>query len=181
MRNQGQLVLALLIIAAGFALLIGSILDINVWALCFPGALILLGLAILLRPQLVSSGPSAGYKVLGDIRRKGNWEVTDEELWIGIGDVSLDMTDAAIPAGETRLRIWSFVASVRLTVPEDVGVSVSSSAFVTDARFFGRKRDGILTPVRLRSENYDDAGRAIYLETTSFVGDVRVQRASESG
>ncbi len=119
--------------------------------------------------------------MLGDIRRSGEWDVSDEEFWVGIGDVRLDMTDAAIPAGETLLRVWSFVGSVRLTVPEDVGVSVSSSAFVTDARMSGQKREGILTPVRLASDNYDSAERSIRLETTSFVGDVRVQRVPDMG
>jgi lia operon protein LiaF len=65
---------------------------------------------------------------------------------------------------------------VRLIVPEDVGVSLSSSAFVSDVRLFGRKRDSILAPVRMTSENYETAERQVRLETTAFVGDVKVRR-----
>jgi predicted membrane protein len=180
MRNQAQLVLALIVIAVGVVLLVASVLQINVWVLCFPVLLVLLGLAILFRPQLVGSDSDARYKLLGDIRRSGDWAVADEELWIGVGDVRLDMTAADIPYGDTQIRVWSFVSSVQLSIPDDVGVTVSSSAFITDAKFLGRKRDGILTPVRFSSDDYETAERRIRLENTAFVGDVSIKRVSSN-
>ena len=177
MRNQGQLILAVAIIIFGIVLLVGNLLDVDMWVLCWPSALILLGVILLLRPQLISSDAAVAQKLLGDIRRRGAWDVTDEEFWLGVGDVTLDMTEAEIPVGETHLRIWCFVAGIKLTVPEDVGVAVSSTAFVTDARFFGRKREGFVTPVRMVSENYELAERKVRLESTSFVGDSKVRVA----
>jgi hypothetical protein len=181
MRSQGQLILALILIVLGVVLLIGNLLDINVWALCFPIALMLLGIWVLFRPRLIDSRSAVRQKLLGDIRRRGSWDVTDEEFWVGVGDIKLDMTEAEIPPGETTIRVWSFVGPVRLSLPEGVGVSVSSTAFVTDARFLGRKREGILTPVRLSSDDYENAERKIRLETTSVVGDIRVERVSRTG
>jgi lia operon protein LiaF len=131
-------------------------------------------LGLLFRPQLIGSDAAMRLKLLGDIRRRGVWQVTDEEFWIGVGDVRLDMTEAEIPTGETCFRIWSIVSPVRLTVPEDVAVSVSSTAFVTESRFLGRKRDTIMAPFRASSQNYEIAERQIRLEVTSFVGDIRV-------
>jgi lia operon protein LiaF len=87
------------------------------------------------------------------------------------------MKEAEIPDGDTQIRVWSFVGDVRLYVPQDVGVSVFSSAFVAGVRLFGAKRDRILSPLEMTSDNYETAQRRIRLETTSFVGDVRVDRA----
>jgi lia operon protein LiaF len=180
MRNQGQLVLALIVIAVGVVLLVGSVLQINFWVLCFPVLLILLGLVILFRPQLVGSDSDVRYKLLGDIRRSDEWSVADEELWIGVGDVRLDMTKADIPHGDTEIRIWSFVSSVQLSIPDGVGVTVSSSAFITDAKFLGRKREGILSPVRFSSDDYETAERRIRLENIAFVGDLSVKRVASN-
>ena len=96
---------------------------------------------------------------------------------VGVGDVTLDLTRAVITPGETRLRVRCFVADVRLSVPEDVGVAVTSTAFVSEARFFERKRESILTTMRLISDNYELAERRVCLENTAFVGEIRVRRA----
>jgi lia operon protein LiaF len=177
MRNQGQVYLALFIILIGVLFLIGNLFDVDVGTFCWPTALILLGLWLLLRPQLISSDAAVHQKLLGDIRRRGAWQVTDEEIWLGIGDIRLDLAEAEIPVGETKLRVWNFVGSVNLRVPDDVGVSLTSTAFVSDVRMFGRKQEGILTPVQMSSENYETAERKVRLEITCFVADVRIRRA----
>ena len=176
MRNQGRLILGLVVIVVGAVLLVGNLLEVVVGVLCWPTALILLGLWLLLRPQLISSDTAVRQKLLGNIRRSGAWQVSDEEYWLGIGDVRLDMTEADIPTGETHIRVWNFVGDVRLYLPEDVGVSLSSSAFIADTRMFGKKRDSFLAPVRMTSDDYETAERKIRLETTAFIGDIRVQR-----
>jgi lia operon protein LiaF len=180
MRNQGQLILGIVVIVIGLAFLIGNLFDVNVWTYCWPVGLILLGVWLLLRPRLVSSDTAVRQKLLGDIRRDGVWQVADEEIWIGIGDVRLDMTEAEIPPGETRVRVWGFVGDVRLSLPEGVGVSLSSNAFVTDVKALGHKREGILVPVRIASDDYETAERKVRLETTFFVGDVTVRKVEQS-
>ena len=174
MRDQGQLFLGAAIILIGALLLVGSILDIDVWALFWPTLLILLGLGLLLRPRLISADTRAHYKLLGDFRRDGAWQVADQEFWLAIGDVKLNMSEAQIPVGETRLRIWTFVSGVKLTVPKDVGVSLWCSAFVTDAKVFGRKRESILAPLRFDSADYAGAERKVRMELTAFVADVKI-------
>jgi hypothetical protein len=177
MRNQGQVLFAILIILIGLVLLLGNVFDIDVGALCFPAGLILLGAWILLRPRLVGPDTALWLRVFGPIRRRGAWQVADEEIWLFVGDVRLDMTQAEIPLGETRIRVFGFVGNVRLVVPEGVGVSVSSMAFVTDARVLGQRRDGFLVPVHLASDDYETAERKVHLETMSFVADIKVKRA----
>ena len=174
MRDQGQLLLGAAIILVGALLLVGSVLDIDVSALFWPILLILLGLGLLLRPRLITADTRAHYKLLGDFRREGAWQVADQEFWLAIGDVKLNMSEAQIPAGETRLRVWTFVSDVKLTVPKDVGVSLSCTAFVSEAKVFGRKRESILAPLRFDSEDYAGAERKIRMELTGFVAEVKV-------
>jgi lia operon protein LiaF len=177
MRNQGQVIFGILIILIGLMFLLGNLFDVNVGALCFPTALILVGVWLLIRPWLVGPDTRLRFRVFGPVRRGGAWQVADEEFWLLIGDVRLDMSQAEIPPGETRIRVSGFVGDVRLVVPEGVGVSVSSMAFVSDARVLGQRRDGLLLPVRLTSDDYETAERKVHLETMFFVGDVRARRA----
>jgi len=176
MRNQGQVFLGILIIFIGLMFLIGNVFNVNVWIFCWPLGLILLGVWLLLRPQLVSPDTAVRQKLLGDIHRDGVWQVTNEEIWIGVGDVDLDMTSADIPMGETTIRIFGFVGDVDLLVPKDVGVSVSSTSFVTDAKVLSQREDGLLAPVHVVSDNYETAERRVRLEMTSFVANLRVKQ-----
>ncbi|MBE9508803.1 MAG: cell wall-active antibiotics response protein [Chloroflexi bacterium] len=177
MRNQWHVFIGILIILVGLVFLVGTILDVDVGALCLPIGLIALGVFMLLRPHLISPDTAMRLRLLGGVRRHGAWQVTDEEIWIGVGDVRLDMSNADIPVGETQIRVFGFVGDVRLRVPEGVGVSVSSIAFVMDARVLGQKRSRFFAPLHLTSEDYETAERKINLEANYFVGDVRVRRA----
>jgi len=176
MRNKRQIFIGGAITLVGLVFLIGGIFHIDVGDFCFPVGLILLGVFLLLRPYLLGPDEPVQLKLLGDVRRYGDWQVADEEIWIGVGDVQLDMTSAEIPAGETRIRIFGFVGDVKLIMPEGVGVSVSSTSFVTDARVLGQKRDSFLTPLHFASDGYEAAERKVRLEVNCFVGNLRVRQ-----
>lgn len=176
MYNKQQAFIGIVIVLIGVVLLIGTIFDIDVGSLCFPTVLIAAGILLLLRPQLFDPNTPGRLKLLGDVRRRGAWQVTDEEIWNGVGNVRLDMTGADIPTDETQIRVFNFVGDIRLSVPEDVGVCVSSTAFVTDARVLGQRRDYFLTPFELSSDNYETAERRVRLEILSFVGSTRVRQ-----
>jgi predicted membrane protein len=177
MRNQGQIYIGAAIILIGLLLLIGNVFDVDVGALCWPLGLILLGVWLLLRPQLVGPDTALRMRVFGPIRRDGVWQVTQQEIWLFVGDVILDFTQAEIPPGETPIRAYGFVSSIKVTLPQDVGMAVSSTALVTDARMLGQKRESFLAPVELTSDDYETAVRKVRLETIFFVADVRVKRA----
>lgn len=176
MYNKQQAFIGIVIVLIGVVSLIGNIFDIDVGSLCFPTVLIAAGILLLLRPQLFDPNTPGQLKLLGDVRRRGVWQVTDEEIWNGVGNVRLDMTNADVPTGETQIRVVNFVGDVRLSVPGDVGVWVSSTAFVTDARVLGQRRDYFLTPFEISSDNYETAERRVRLEILSFVGSLRVKQ-----
>ena len=173
MYNRWQVYVGAAIIVVGVIFLIGTVFDIDPWAICFPIVLILAGVLVLLRPQLFVAGR---LKLLGTVQRRGTWQVTDEEFYVGIGDVRLDLTSADIPEGETCIRVLIGVGSVNVRVPRGVGVSVSSIGFVTDAKALGRKQVGFLTPFEVTSDDYQTARHKLHLETVNFVGDVKVRQ-----
>jgi lia operon protein LiaF len=176
MRNQGQLIFGGLLIFFGLLFLFGTLFRINVWAFCWPIGLILLGVWILLRPQL-SPGTPVRVTPLGDIRRDGTWRVANEEHWILVGDADFDLTHADIPAGETTLRLFGFVCDVSLMVPQGVGVAVSSTAFVTDLKILGHQEENFVMPYTFTSDDYATAERKVRLEVTFFVASIKVKRA----
>lgn len=174
MINRGQLTIGIMLVLLGVIFLLGTVFNINVWAICWPAGLIALGVWLILRPRLVGTG--AEVVLLGELRRSGSWAVRDEEIWLGIADADLDLTRAEIPTGETRFRIFGFVGDVDVLVPAGIGVSVSASGFVIDSDLLGHDRETFLTPVEAVSEDYASAERKLRIEMTCFVCDLKVKR-----
>ena len=175
MRNSGVLIFGGLLILIGVMILAGSIFDVNMWSFFWPILLILLGLWILVRPRLVGPRGPVEFLFFNNLRRKGVWQVKNEEIWSFLGDVFLDLTGAEIPAGETVYRIYGFIGDVDLIVPQGVGVSVSSAAFINEVRVLGRKQSSILLPVDIASEDYETAERKIRLDVAFFISDVKIK------
>ena len=174
--NSTVLFFGIFIVVIGLLLLAGSIFQINTGQFCLPVGLILLGAFLLIRPRIVPPNTAVSQKLLGEIERSGPWQARDEEYWVFVGDLDLDLTQADIPLGETRLRLFGFVCDTDIIVPSDVGVSVSSTAFVSDLKLWNGKREAFLAPAREVSENWETAERKLRIEAAFFVADVDVRR-----
>ena len=174
MRGRTQVVIGAVIVAWGGLLLVGNLLEINIWAYVWP--LFLIGLGIWLLTRSPREGRYTHVVLLGDQRRRGAWQVRDENLLSLIGDVHLDLSSAEVPVGETTLRMQGFVNSIVVRVPDHVGLAITSTAFVTSAYVFGHKHDYIMTPYEMESDNYSEADRRVRLELLYFVADVKVRR-----
>ena len=175
MRNKGQIYIGIALVVIGVLFAIGAIFQINVWAFCWPVALILIGVWFLVRPRFLSPGTLSNVHPLGDVRRYGSWQVANEEIWMFVGDIDLDMVQAEFPSGETVLRIFGFVGDVDIALPKNVGLSFTSTAFVTDSRVNERKLESFLAPVSFSSDSYEVNEKRLRLETTFFVADVKVR------
>lgn len=176
MRNQGQFYLGIAIVLAGVVLLIANIFNIDLGILCWPMAFILLGVFLIYRPKMVEPGTEMTQKFLGEVQRSGLWQVVDEEFWYFVGDIELDMVNADIPYGETKIRAIGFVGDIDIYVPGDVGVAVDSTAFVSEVGMPDSKEENFLTPVHMRTNDYKLAEKKILLQTTCFVGDIKVRQ-----
>jgi predicted membrane protein len=180
MRNQAQLFFGGLIIVIGALALLSNLFNVDFGSFFLPAILIFIGVLIIFRPRSLSPDTAFKLRLLGDVIHRGDWVVASEEMWSFIGSLKMDMSQADIPPGETSFRIFSFLGDVRLTVPENVGVSVSSFSFITDARLFGERFGGFFTPVEWSTDGYDQAERKIRIERVAFLGNLRVRLADKS-
>ena len=176
MRKNGQIIVGVALIVAGLLYMLGYLFDVSIWSFIWPLALIALGVWVIMRPRMVSEGTEVTVKLLGDVKRDGVWQVTDEEVWLLLGDVKVDMTQAEIPAGETSLCVYGLIADIKLIVPHDVGVSLMSTAFVSDVKALGQKQDRFLSPARMMSDGYETAECKIRLQVIAFIADVKVEQ-----
>jgi predicted membrane protein len=176
MRNRGQLILGGFLLFLGLVSLLSVLFNIDFGAFCWPIGLILVGVWLLVRPRFTRSEGATFIRPIGDLQRRGTWQVSDQELWLIIGDTNLDFTEAIIPMGETTLRVSGFVGSVDIRAPHSIGLSVSSTSFVTDSKLWGEKRDYFLSPFTRTSEAYETAERKINIEIMYFVVDLRAEQ-----
>ncbi|MFN8595873.1 MAG: cell wall-active antibiotics response protein LiaF [Anaerolineae bacterium] len=177
MRDKGSLVMGVVLVGLGALFLLNTWLHINVWGLFWPGLLILLGVVILARSRTVTPGTRNDFVLIGDVHRFGAGPLTNEDVWIGIGDLDYDLTQADIPTGETVLRVQGLIGDVKLFMPANVGLSISANGLITDAKVLGEQHSYFLNPYRYTSEGYAEAERKIKLETAFFINDVKVKRA----
>ena len=175
MKNRGQLYLGGALVIIGLLYVAGIIFDFDLGRIFWPLVLIAIGVWFLARPKIIPEGVAGHFRFVGNVRRRGAWKVEDEEFWGFVGDVLLDFMEAEIPVGETVFRNYGFVVPVKVYVPEDVGVAVSSTAFVTDARVLGEKRDSFLAPINISTANYETAEKKIRIEATCFVSEIKVR------
>lgn len=177
MRNQGMIFIALLIILAGVLMLLGNLFDINFWAICFPAGLILLGIFVLFRPRMVGPDTQSHVILIGEVERSGEWEAGNEETIGFIADVTYDLTKATIPEGETRIRHFGFVGDYSIYMPEEIGVAVNASSFVTNFKLDGNEEEvNILSALNWQSDNYKLAEKRVRFELTQFVGEIKLRR-----
>lgn len=172
MRNQGQIFIGAVLVFLGLMYIISNVFHIDIGAVCWPTALILLGIWLIWRPKLTLGGGAVNINPLCNIRRSGAWSVEPEEIWMFVGDVRLDFSQTEIPSGETAFRIFGFVGDINLILPEGAQVSVSSSAFLNSAKIFGKKQDTFLTTLQYTTPEDPNSVRSIRLETFFFVCDL---------
>ncbi|HEX6303986.1 MAG TPA: hypothetical protein VFZ76_07335, partial [Anaerolineales bacterium] len=100
MRNRGQLILGGFLLFLGLVSLLSVIFNVDLGAFCWPIGLILVGVWLLVRPRYTRTESDTFIRPIGDLHRRGTWQVADQEIWIIIGDTDLDFTEAIIPTGE---------------------------------------------------------------------------------
>lgn len=94
-----------------------------------------------------------------------------------IGDTVLDLTNAQIPYGETKINISAFVGDIKVYIPNDMdlGVSVTSSSFIGDMQVLEQTRSGFMSNVQCKTPYYKEAGKKVRINVSAFIGDIKVK------
>ena len=174
MRNRGFVIAGGLLILWGILILLSELLNVDFSTICWPVALILVGVYLLVRPRMVIGKARVNFSPLNNTRRSGPWQVFSEEIYTLVGNTHLDLTQSEVQPGETVLRVFGFVGDVRLHLPPDLAFSVSSWAFVNDSKILGQKYERFISPLEYSSPGYENAEKKIRLETYFFVVDLDI-------
>ncbi len=117
-------------------------------------------------------------RVLGDLRLGGpDFPVRDRDIFTIIGDIDIDLRQAQIPEGETKIHVRSLIGDVDIIVPLDVGVFVGSSVIVGEMKVLDHRRDGFLQDLTVTSADYQTATHKIRIEVDMAIGDISIMRA----
>jgi phage shock protein PspC (stress-responsive transcriptional regulator) len=91
-----------------------------------------------------------------------------------IGDLKLDLSNAALAAGVTEVDANVGVGELRVIVPEDVGLDVDASASAGKVTVFGRSESGVDADLS-ESIPTRGSGRTLRIDAHVGLGDVRVE------
>ncbi len=113
-------------------------------------------------------------QTFGHIRSAENWSVEDGVLRTVFGDIDLDLREAELPPGETALTLLVWVGAIRLRVPFGVGLEVEAQTFVGTVDVLGKREEGIVRDILVRTDNYEQQERRLHVRISTVIGELEV-------
>lgn len=136
----------------------------------------LVGLGIILSIVLVVTSAGSGTLVLGGTGERTYRPATVAELEdtyeLGAGPLTLDLTDLAVPAGETAVEASLGAGDLVVRLPEGVATDVEASGGIGVVTVLGRTSSGFGNSIARSVAGTGDAGR---LTVTLSVGVGRIE------
>lgn len=168
MSSSSRKPIAMLMISAGVIILAANFFREDGSDIFWPLVLVLVGLWFIFGPS-VFQNENFKLRFITNIQKYGNWQVKSQEMLAFVHDVDYDLTNAHIPKGETKITLMGFVTELNLRLPEDVGFSVTTNAFVTESKINEEKQEFLMRGMKYTSPNYESSERKIHFEINSFV------------
>ena len=103
------------------------------------------------------------------------WTVEDDAvISTVVGDIELDLREAELPPGETELALFCWLGTIQVRVPRGIGVDVTAQSIVGSVDVLGRREEGVVRDIHLRSDGYEEAERRVRMRLSTFVGELLV-------
>ncbi len=174
--KRWQIILGIILVVLGiFSLLNQVIPDLRIGRFFFPLILIGLGVLLIFRPRMAGSGVILEFPIIGDLRKTGTWDASQHEIWWFVGSNRFDFSEARFPTGEAIIKVIGFVADIKVILPEDVGLSIESTAIVTEYKGHQRKQDLLLNTLEDQTPNYLTADKRVKVQAFAIVSDIKVR------
>lgn len=173
--KKWQIVLGIGLIVMGLFALVEALFNLNLGRFVGPLILIGIGLLLILRPRRAKTGVQVQMPILGDIRKTGNWEVTQHEIWSLIGDNHFDFRTATFPADEGVIKLIGFINEVEIILPDDVGLQIDMDAFVSELKLSEGKQERFLSRLSYQSPNFSEKEKRVIVQTLGFVSEMKVK------
>ena len=115
-------------------------------------------------------------RAVGHLRSDASgWTVEDDAvISTVVGDIALDLRDAALPEGETELAVLCWLGTIQVRVPREFGVDVTAQAIVGSVDVLGEREEGVVRDIHVRSDGYESQTRRVRLRLSTFVGELMV-------
>jgi len=166
------------LVLLGLLLLLGTLGVVRfgqVMAIFWPALLIVFGLFLLLRPGRRHVYHESGSPVVGElVLGKEPWELRDGETRMAVGRIYVDLRQARIQPGETKLTLGGGIGSIQVVVPQDLKVSVWAEVGVGSVNVLGEKADGLGRQLSYASVGYDGAEKRVKMKISLGMGEAIV-------
>ncbi|MBX7111796.1 MAG: cell wall-active antibiotics response protein [Dehalococcoidia bacterium] len=114
-------------------------------------------------------------RAIGHVRSDlAGWAVDDAVVSTVLGDISLDLRQADLPEGETQLTLLCWLGTIQVRVPDDVGLDVTAQTMVGSVEVLGRREEGFVRDIHVRSEAYEGQPKRLQMRLSTFVGELLV-------
>jgi phage shock protein PspC (stress-responsive transcriptional regulator) len=167
----GETVVAVVVIAAGVAILVGSFVRPVRW-------LVLPAVALALSAGLVAA---SGLDLDGGVGERDYRPASAADLrdtyQLGMGELVVDLRQTDLPPGDVPLAIDLGVGEARVVVPEDVCVATDAQVGIGEARTFDLHNEGVDVDL----DDRHDAGAAttrLLVSADVGIGSLRIGRSS---
>jgi phage shock protein PspC (stress-responsive transcriptional regulator) len=167
----GETVVAVVVIAAGVAILVGAFVRPVRW-------LVLPAVALALSAGLVAA---SGLDLDGGVGERDYRPASAADLrdtyQLGMGELVVDLRQTDLPPGDVPLAIDLGVGEARVVVPEDVCVATDAQVGIGEARTFDLHNEGVDVDL----DDRPDAGAAttrLLVSADVGIGSLRIGRSS---
>lgn len=93
------------------------------------------------------------------------------------GGTKIDLTAAALPAGETRISVVSVFGGTEIFVPDDVAVRVTGVSIFGGVKVRGLElSNGIFSQPSYESPGYARAAQRVHIDAISVFGGAKIKR-----
>lgn len=115
--------------------------------------------------------------LIGDIKLgKTPWQIEDLQTWVGIGDISIDLSTAMLKEGENVIDLSGGIGDVKILVPDALPVKINVDVKLGEVKIFENRQSGTSRFVSYESENYALADKKVAIYVQLSIGDVKVKR-----
>jgi lia operon protein LiaF len=161
--------------------IIGAIILLgNNFAFVVAVILIALGYFFLKSKQVQKEDQERDYvqkhKLIDSVRLgKEPWILKNSSMANVIGEINIDLSLAILEQRETTLIVQGVIGDIDIIVPEDIGISVTSSIVFGQIDVAERKEAGIMNKLHFTSANFESCEHRVKLIVSYLVGDVDIK------
>jgi phage shock protein PspC (stress-responsive transcriptional regulator) len=141
------------------------------------GGLILLGLLLLAAFGIAATSPVSISSGIGDkVERPVAGTLPERTYELGIGELTVDLTEATIPAGRTRVDVRLGIGDAVVTVPDDVALEIDARAGLGHVDLLGEEESGADADESVSIPGPTADAPVLVLDADVAIGSIEIER-----